>query len=421
MSMHVGQELGPYRIAALLGKGGMGEVYLAHDTKLKRDVAIKMLPDQFAVDAERLSRFQREAEVLASLNHPNIAAIYGIDHTAGSPFLVLELAGGETLEQRIARGRLELDEALSISRQIADALEAAHDRSVIHRDLKPANIKITPDGRVKVLDFGLAKIFEGNNTTELSNSPTLISQSIGAVILGTVAYMSPEQARGKTVDARSDIWAFGCLLYEMLAGRQAFQGETTADIIGEIVKTDVDLSLLPAGIPDGVRAVLRRCMKRDIARRYRHISDVRLDLEESSPSMSSTQDTEKVATPMIVGRPNVLKSIALLIVIGVITAAVALGLRTSLRPEGRPPLPVRRFAVAISPSQRLQTGTADRSIAQRAKPDLSSPRRQRDPVVPSKARSAADNPACWNGREFRRSILLDPTVSGYGSDRARRS
>jgi serine/threonine-protein kinase len=201
----------------------MGEVYRARDSKLKRDVAIKVLPDAFSRDAERVARFQREAEILASLNHPHIAAIYDLGREGDSQFLVLELVEGETLAERIARGPIPIDEALSIGTQIADALEAAHEKGVVHRDLKPANVKVTPEGRVKVLDFGLAKIHESGVHSNLSDLPTVsVMQTGGGVILGTAAYMSPEQARGKTVDRRADVWAFGCVLYEMLTGRQAF-------------------------------------------------------------------------------------------------------------------------------------------------------------------------------------------------------
>src|SRR2546426_6394532 len=209
----------------------MGAVYRARDTKLKREVAIKILPDEFSRDPDRVTRFQREAEVLASLDHPNIAAIHNVEEANGSRYLILELVEGETLADRLKHGPIPLDEALAIARQIAEALEAAHDKGIIHRDLKPANIKITPDGKAKVLDFGLAKVFAENTAADLSNSPTLLSQSQGNVILGTAAYMSPEQARGRAQERRTDIWAFGCVLYEMLSARQAFPGETVSDTI----------------------------------------------------------------------------------------------------------------------------------------------------------------------------------------------
>src|SRR6516162_5055841 len=233
----------------------MGEVYRARDTKLKRDVAIKTLPDEFSHDADRLSRFQREAEVLASLNHPNIAAIYDLQEADGARFLVLELVEGETLADRIARGPIPIDEALPIAKSICEALEAAHEQGIVHRDLKPANIKITPDDKVKVLDFGLAKAMESTPTTGVSNSPTLLSaaRSNAGLILGTAAYMSPEQAKGKQVDRTTDVWAFGCVLYEILTGRAVFEGETTGEILGGIFKAEPDWRRLPAETPESIR------------------------------------------------------------------------------------------------------------------------------------------------------------------------
>jgi serine/threonine-protein kinase len=237
----LGQQLGSYQVLSSLGAGGMGEVYRAHDTKLQREVAIKVLPKAFVDDSDRLARFRREAQVLASLNHPNIATIHGMEQDDGVHYLIMELVPGETLAQRIARvGALPIREALSVSRQMAEALEAAHEKGVIHRDLKPANVKITAQGRVKVLDFGLAKAFAGDSLgTDLSSGASLteLGTEPGA-ILGTPAYMSPEQARGKTVDKRTDIWAFGCVLFESLTGRQAFRGETSADSIAAVVERE---------------------------------------------------------------------------------------------------------------------------------------------------------------------------------------
>src|ERR1700688_2207270 len=223
MPLSVGDKIGHYEILSLLGQGGMGEVYRARDTKLKRDVALKVLPENFARDPERMARFQREAEVLASLNHPNIAAIYGVEERA----LVMELVEGPTLADRIAQGAIPLEEALAIARQLAEALEAAHEKGIVHRDLKPANVKLTPEGKVKVLDFGLAKAFADDpSTVDMSNSPTLsMAATMQGVILGTAAYMSPEQAKGKAVNKATDIWAFGCVLYELLSGQKAFEGE----------------------------------------------------------------------------------------------------------------------------------------------------------------------------------------------------
>jgi len=263
-----------------LGAGGMGEVYRAKDSKLKRDVAIKVLPDAFSRDVERISRFQREAEALASLNHPHIAAIHDIAEFGESRFLVLELVDGETLAQRLTRGAMPLDQALSVATQIADALEAAHEKGIIHRDLKPANIKITPDGRVKVLDFGLAKMREApGQDSNMSNSPTMASTP--GVIMGTAAYMSPEQAKGQEVGRASDVWAFGCVLYEMLAGRPVFAGKTVAEILAEVFKEEPDWRRLPAATPQGIRRLLRRCLQKEEKLRLRDIRDVRIDLEEA--------------------------------------------------------------------------------------------------------------------------------------------
>ena len=228
MAIAAGTKLGSYEVLAQIGAGGMGEVYQAHDTKLGRDVAIKVLPEAFAHDADRLSRFQREAKMLAALNHPNIATIFGLEHSDGVQYLVMELVSGETLQERVKRdGAVPVEEALVIAKQIAEALEAAHEKGIIHRDLKPANVKVTSEGKVKVLDFGLAKAFAGDTSTEdMGNSPTLsMAATMQGVILGTAAYMSPEQAKGKAVDKRTDIWAFGAVLYELLTGKQAFHGE----------------------------------------------------------------------------------------------------------------------------------------------------------------------------------------------------
>jgi serine/threonine protein kinase/Tol biopolymer transport system component len=282
MSLGIGTQLGSLEITALLGRGGMGEVYRARDTKLKRDVAIKVLPEEFSRDADRISRFQREAEVLASLNHPNIAGIYDVREAGASRFLILELVEGETLADRLTRGPLSIEETLSVAKSICEALEAAHEKGVIHRDLKPANVKITPEGGVKVLDFGLAKAIESTPThPALSNSPTLMS--VGAtnagVILGTAAYMSPEQAKGRAVDKRTDIFAFGAVLYEMLTGRQAFEGEDVTQILARLLEREPDLSRLPLGVPPRIRELLRLCLQKDIRKRRSDAADVRIDIE----------------------------------------------------------------------------------------------------------------------------------------------
>jgi eukaryotic-like serine/threonine-protein kinase len=278
MSLSTGMRHGSYEILSAIGAGGMGEVYRARDTSLKRDVALKILPDSFATDAERLARFQREAEVLASLNHPNIAAIYGLEHANGVKALVMELVEGEDLAERIARGPIPLDEALPIARQIAEALEAAHEQGIIHRDLKPANIKVRADGTVKVLDFGLAKALEPMSAVgaDAMASPTITSPAMMTsfgVLLGTAAYMSPEQARGRPVDKRADIWAFGAVFFEMLTGRRLFAGDTVSDTLAAVLTRDPDWSKLPPTTPLGLRRLLEWCLHKNVARRLRDIGD----------------------------------------------------------------------------------------------------------------------------------------------------
>ncbi len=277
----VGRQIASYRIVSVLGAGGMGEVYRARDTRLGRDVAIKVVADRFLSVPDRLARFELEARVLATLNHPHIGAIYGLEETDGVRGLVLELVEGPTLAERLAHGRLPVQEALAVARQIADALEAAHDKGIIHRDLKPANIKITSAGTVKVLDFGLAKVFAGSDSGEEGSEtlPMGAAASREGVIEGTAAYMSPEQARGKVVDKRTDIWAFGCVLYEMLTARPPFRGETTSDTIAAILEHEADWSLLPAVTP-GLRRLLLRCLDKDPKRRLRDIGDARLEIDD---------------------------------------------------------------------------------------------------------------------------------------------
>src|SRR5262245_42936797 len=279
----IGTKLGHYEITSHLGSGGMGDVYQATDTKLGRSVAIKFLPEAFSHDTERVARFQREARVLASLNHSNIAAIHGLEEINSRHFLVMELVAGETLADPIKRGAIPIGEALPIAKQIAEALEDAHEKGIIHRDLKPANVKLTPDGKVKVLDFGLAKAIENSPTTAvLSNSPTLSMVATNAgVILGTAAYMSPEQASGKPVDKRSDLWAFGVVLLEMLTGRPAFDGETVAHVLAAVLTKAPDWTTLPAQTPAPIRTLLRRCLEKDRKRRLADASDARLEIEEA--------------------------------------------------------------------------------------------------------------------------------------------
>ena len=282
--MKAGTTLGHYTILEPLGKGGMGEVYLARDDKLKREVAVKVLPETVARDEERLKRFEREARVLAALNHPNIATVHDFASSEDVHFLVMELASGRTLADRIAEGPIPLSEALPLFTQIAEGLAAAHGSGIVHRDLKPANVQVDDDGNVKILDFGLARALDDDDAEggDVSQSPTLTRGTAAGTILGTAAYMSPEQARGKKVDARTDVWAFGCCLYEALTGRQAFGGESVTDILAAIVAREPDWSALPPSTPSSIRRVLRRCLDKDKKRRLHHVADARLELAEPS-------------------------------------------------------------------------------------------------------------------------------------------
>ncbi len=307
MSLAAGTKLGPYEVVGAIGAGGMGEVYRARDTKLGREVALKVLPEALAADAERIGRFQREAKVLASLNHPNIASVYGFEDSGGMHALVMELVEGQTLAERIAGGvgaglkpaptsthAIPIEEALPIARQIAEGLEYAHERGIVHRDLKPANVKITPDGMVKLLDFGLAKALEGDGATgsDPASSPTLSRLATQAgIILGTAAYMSPEQAKGRPVDRRADIWAFGCVLFEMLSGKKPFDGETITDVLAAVVRAEPDWSLLPAATPGVVGNLLRRCLKKDAKQRLQAIGDARIALEEILSGTAVPEET----------------------------------------------------------------------------------------------------------------------------------
>src|SRR5258706_7049882 len=301
MSLVTGAHVGPYEITGLLGAGGMGEVYRATDTTLGRQVAIKVLPEAFAQDAERLARFEREAKTLASLNHPHIAQIYGLEKSSGVRALVMELVEGEDLAERIARRPIPLDEALPIARQIAEALEAAHEQGIIHRDLKPANIKVRADGVVKVLDFGLAKALDplsSSSAAALANSPTITSpaaMTAAGIILGTAAYMSPEQARGKVVDKRTDLWAFGCVLYEMLAGLRPFGGDDVTDTIAAVVRAEPDWSKLRADTPTAIRRLLRRCLEKDRMRRLPDAADARLEIDEALSPLGGGTDMAHAA------------------------------------------------------------------------------------------------------------------------------
>ena len=319
MPISTGTRLGSYELGAQIGAGGMGEVYHAHDTKLGRDVAIKVLPEAFAHDADRLARFQREAKMLASLNHPNIATIHGLEQSNGTSYLVMELVSGETLAERIKReGPVPVEEALAIAKQIAEALEAAHEKGIIHRDLKPANVKVTPEGKVKVLDFGLAKAFAGDVAdSNPSQSPTLSAvATMQGVLLGTAAYMSPEQARGKAVDKRTDIWAFGCVLFELLTGKHAFQGEDVTDILAAVVRTEPDWQALPATTPVKIRDLMRRCLQKDKTLRLRDAGDARIEIHEA---LTAPAPAEPVAAHRKT-RKRLLAAVAAVAAIAVVAA-----------------------------------------------------------------------------------------------------
>jgi eukaryotic-like serine/threonine-protein kinase len=341
LALTLGTRIGVYDITASIGAGGMGQVYRATDARLKREVAIKVLPPSLATDADRLARFQREAEVLASLNHPNIAAIYGLEESGGMTALVMELVEGDDLSQRIARGALLLDEALPIAKQIAEALETAHERGIIHRDLKPANIKVREDGAVKVLDFGLAKAMDpaGASDVNVANSPTLAAHATAlGMIIGTAAYMAPEQAKGKAIDKRADIWAFGVVLYEMLAGRSAFAGETVTDIIAAVVTREPEWTALPAGTPPSIRRVLARCLEKDPKRRLRDIGDVRLEIDETiARGSSDARSAESVSRSALVGAAARATKVAGPVLWVVLGASLAAGLAWSgVWPGARP-------------------------------------------------------------------------------------
>ncbi len=362
-----GTNLGQYEIVALLGQGGMGEVYRARDSRLGRDVALKILPDAFVHDPERVERFRREAQVLASLNHANIGAIHGFeraDPSAGSgqaavQFLVLELVEGETLAHRIARGQLPIDEALAIARQMCDALEAAHEQGIVHRDLKPANIVLhqtqrSDDVVVKVLDFGLAKVAEADaSRAGLTNSPTMMLASMPGTILGTAAYMAPEQAKGLTIDRRADIFAFGSVLYEMLTGRQAFPGDTVPEILAAVLKTEPDWGRLPAGTPPSIRKLLRRCLEKDRGRRLQNAGDVRLEIDDALAERSTGDEGVEIARTKTrpIGRRG-----SLYVGLVAVVAALVAGLAAwTLKPgvtSNR--LPVARLTVALPPGDTLQ-------------------------------------------------------------------
>jgi serine/threonine-protein kinase len=344
----IGTQLGSHEITALLGKGGMGEVYRARDTKLKREVAIKFLPEEFSTDYDRASRFQREAELLASLNHPNIGAIYSLEEVNGSRFLVLELVEGQTLAERIARGPIPLDEALEIAKQICDALEAAHERGIIHRDLKPANVKITPEGKVKVLDFGLAKAVEAAPAgAVLPDSPTMLSGTIGGMIIGTAGYMSPEQAKGRPADKRSDVWAFGCILFEMLTGQTAFAGDDVSDTLAAVLRAEPDWRTLPANVPGAFVALIKRCLEKDRRQRVGDIAVIRYVLKE--PVINSPAPADEP-----IRKTTLVRQAGSALVMFASGVALASSIWWILRPAPLRPV-VAQFTIALPSGQRFTT------------------------------------------------------------------
>jgi serine/threonine-protein kinase len=354
MFLTAGARIGAYDVLSRLGEGGMGVVYRARDTKLGRDIAIKTLPEGFARDPERTSRFDREARLLASLNHPNIAAIYGFEEHQGTRFLVLELVEGETLADRLARGPIPIEDALKLALQIADALESAHERGVIHRDLKPGNIKVRPDGAIKVLDFGLAKAIisdsDGLSSSALANSPTVTNAGglTGGLILGTAAYMAPEQARGAAVTKSIDIWAFGCVLYEMLTGHAVFEGGDVTEILAAVIRAEPDWSRLPSATPPGIRTLLRRSLRKDRHQRLQDATSLRLEIQDAL-----TVDPVDVA-PSAGVRPvrnRVVFIAAPALILGALISGLALWTLSPIREA----VPVSRLLAAVAPADRISS------------------------------------------------------------------
>ena len=360
MSLAPGTKLGPYEIQSQLGAGGMGEVYRARDERLSRDVALKILPQVYARDAERMARFEREAKVLASLNHPHIASIYGFEVSEDIRALVMELVQGPTLADKLRHGPIPLEEALPMAQQIAEALEYAHERGIVHRDLKPANVKVTSEGQVKLLDFGLAKALGDDKGGTSLDSPTLTSPVTQAgVLLGTAAYMAPEQARGKSVGRHADIWAFGCVLYEMLSGDRIFAGETTSDTLAAIIRADPDWKALPPNVPPALQRLLQRCLEKDPKRRLQAIGDARIELEEIRSSKDSSIAASITVAPRVSGlRRTAVWTIAGLIVGATLTAAVlvSLGRRKSF--------PSRIYlSIALPPGQSLDPEATNPAVS----------------------------------------------------------
>ena len=368
MPLAPGTRLGPYEVIVAIGAGGMGEVYRARDTKLQRDVAIKILPELFAADPDHLTRFSREAQTLASLNHQNIAHVYGVvevppeagNHRVG---IVMELVEGQDLAQRLARGALPVDDAIELALQIACGLEAAHERGIVHRDLKPANVRVTPDGTAKILDFGLAKAVDDAGSRDAAhamNSPTFTSPATQlGVILGTAAYMAPEQARGKAVDRRADIWAFGCVVYEMLTAKRPFGGETVTDALAAIVKEDPDWSALPRDTPASVRELLRQCLVKDPKQRLRDIGDARIALERIG---AGTAEEPVAAAAVLPARASRTRVGAMILGAVAVATLAALVTWLAIRPAASVPPPLARFATAL-PLEALPLRTGGTGVA----------------------------------------------------------
>ena len=360
MALLPGLRLGSYEVIEPIGHGGMGEVYRAKDTKLGRDVALKILPDTFAYDPERLARFGREAQVLATLSHPYIGAIYGLEEAGESKALVLELVEGPTLADRIAEGPIPVEEALPIAKQIAEALEAAHAAGIVHRDLKPANIKLRADGTVKVLDFGLAKATgpsQGTNSS-LSISPTITSPAMtqAGLILGTAAYMSPEQAKGKAVDKRADVWAFGAVLFEMLTGRRAFAGDEMSDVLASVLAREPQLAAIPDNVPGRVRQVLKACLQKDPKQRIHDMADVRLAMDGAFESPRAAD------TPLAVAPPSSRWRVPA-IVASVLVAAGLAGLTGWALKPAAPAAETKRFVHSLGEESFTRAGRPVVSIS----------------------------------------------------------
>jgi eukaryotic-like serine/threonine-protein kinase len=354
----IGQRLLHYEIVEKLGEGGMGVVYRARDTKLGRDVALKFLPEAFTSDPDRLARFEREAKALASLNHPHVAAIYGLDEAGGTRFLVMEMVEGETLAQRISRGLWPVAEALEVGRQIAEGLEAAHNKGVIHRDLKPSNVKVTAEGEVKILDFGLAKaLHEQSSGAATEDAPTITgTRTRPGVILGTAAYMAPEQAKGKAADKRVDVWAFGCVLYECLTGRRVFEGESITEVLARILESEPDWSVLPKDVPAGVRTVLEWCLRKDPSKRLRDLGDARLQLEAPVAGAAPIETRRGARWLLAAGLLGGLAGIA-------VALLVVAAIRNSWQTGSSPASPVSRFAIHLREGESIATAGPSPAVA----------------------------------------------------------